>query len=153
MELARDPVSCLRGDIFCRECALANLLAQKKELKRAERVRREAQGEAARAQVAQDEEDQKFLVQNFELTQAGLADAKRRGISDKYSSRDQEVSASHAGSKRKFALDEDELIRIAKDDKAKARKAIDEEKVNYSPTTPLYSTLLYMPHHTVCDQW
>lgn len=34
-----------------------------------------------------------------------------------------------AGSKRKFALDADELGRIAEDDKARARKAIDDEKV------------------------
>ncbi|CAI4219490.1 unnamed protein product [Parascedosporium putredinis] len=30
LEPARDPVSCHRGDVFCRECALANLLAQKR---------------------------------------------------------------------------------------------------------------------------
>lgn len=34
-----------------------------------------------------------------------------------------------AGSKRKFALDADELGRIAEDDKARARRAIEDEKV------------------------
>lgn len=34
-----------------------------------------------------------------------------------------------AGSKRKFALDADELGRIAEDDKARVRRAIEDEKV------------------------
>lgn len=37
------------------------------------------------------------------------------------------------GSKRKFALDEDEVTRIASEDRAKARKALDEEKVRFGP--------------------
>lgn len=40
-----------------------------------------------------------------------------------------EEATVRAGSKRKFALDADELDRIAENDKAKARKAIDDEKV------------------------
>lgn len=46
-----------------------------------------------------------------------------------------EEATVRAGSKRKFALDADELDRIAENDKAKARKAIDDEKVSRDYTT------------------
>lgn len=36
------------------------------------------------------------------------------------------------GEKRKFELDDEELVRIAREDRSKARKAIDDEKV-YHP--------------------
>lgn len=47
----------------------------------------------------------------------------------------EEEATVRAGSKRKFALDADELDRIAENDKAKARKAIDDEKVSRAHTT------------------
>lgn len=109
---------------------MANLLAQKKELKRAEKARREAQHEALRAKAADDDEDQKRAVLNFELTQAGLTGSNKGGIhSNQDNSWDQEAQSARAGAKRKFTLDEDELIRIAKEDKAKARKDIEDERV------------------------
>lgn len=129
LEIVRDPVACQLGDIFCRECALANLLAQKKEIKRADKSRHGAQQEAARAKAAEDDEDTKRAVLTFEKTQAGLTDVKKRGISDQDDGAGRETLPAATGTKRKFALDEDELLRIAKADKAKARKAIDDEKV------------------------
>ncbi|ATY59495.1 zinc finger containing [Cordyceps militaris] len=77
LELARDPVSCLGGDIFCRECALANMLAQKQDIKRADKARRQAERDTARAQAAHDDEDQRRAVRDFELTQAGLSGSAR----------------------------------------------------------------------------
>ncbi|KFG83331.1 zinc finger containing protein [Metarhizium anisopliae] len=140
LEVARDPVACRLGDIFCRECALANLLAQKKELKRAEKARREAQHEALRAKAADDDEDQKRAVLNFELTQAGLTGSNKGGIhSNQDNSWDQEAQSARAGAKRKFTLDEDELIRIAKEDKAKARKDIEDERAA-KPSLPSFWT-------------
>jgi hypothetical protein len=46
-----------------------------------------------------------------------------------------------AGSKRKFALDADELGRIAEDDKARARRAIEDEKVQSTSIVVFISTL------------
>src|SRR3954471_8764457 len=46
-----DPVCCPSGDIFCRECAVTNLLAQRKEMKRLEKM-------AERQKV--EDEDQKL---------------------------------------------------------------------------------------------
>lgn len=124
-------MACPLGDIFCRECALANLLAQKKELKRAEKARRHALQEDARAKVAKESEDQQRAIRDFELVQAGLAasnqtvtagDSAVSAVSDL-------KGASRAGTKRKFILDEDELARIAEEDRLRARRAIENEKV------------------------
>jgi nitric oxide synthase-interacting protein len=41
---------------------------------------------------------------------------------------EEEVAGGKRGEKRKFELDEDELLRIAREERTKARKAIDEEK-------------------------
>lgn len=134
LELARDPVSCQRGDIFCRECALANMLAQKKDMKRAEKARRQAELDTASAQAANDDEDQRRAIRDFELTQAGFSSArggtKTIPADEKKDAKIDDTLRITSG-KRKFELDADELDRIAKDDRAKARKAIDDEKVDY----------------------
>jgi nitric oxide synthase-interacting protein len=147
LEPAIDPVACLHGDIFCRECALSNILAQKKEIKRAEKAReqeeREAQGEKAR----RDAEAQERAIREFELTQAGLS-IKRGSTSgtgdgkmepppvERENQNENRKSESYGsekkvvtGVKRKFSLDPDEVGRIAEEERAKARRAIDEEKV------------------------
>jgi nitric oxide synthase-interacting protein len=147
-------VSCQRGDIFCRECALANILAQKKELKRAEKIRQDAEREAALGDEEREEEDRVRAVKDFEMTQAGLLDAPN---SNKSQSQSQSAEArpprmmiepskppdgtntatelvlvnnsNGTGIKRKFELDETELERTARADKIRARKAIEDEKV------------------------
>lgn len=138
LEIARDPVACPRGDIFCRECALANLLAQKRELKRADKARHHAAQESARIRALEDDEERSRAIQDFEKTQAGLDKIlKRRRAEPRPEPQTTPVAESsetalveaRPATKRKFALDEEELDRIARDDKAKARKAIEDEKV------------------------
>lgn len=126
LEIAREPVSCRRGDIFCRECALANLLAQKKDIKRAEKARQHAEEENARIRALEDEEDRERAIRDFELTQAGLEKSARKAAG---ATPEDTGASKSAGAKRKFELDEDELERIAKQDRVKARKAIEDEKV------------------------
>lgn len=133
--IAREPVACLHGDVFCRECALANILAQKKDMKRADRVRRDARQETEQARALEDDEDRDRAIRDFELTQAGLLSAskprKPATTPEKVSNTRDEPSTALilAGSKRKFILDEDEVNRIVQADKSRARKAIEEEKV------------------------
>ncbi|CAK7232246.1 hypothetical protein SBRCBS47491_008202 [Sporothrix bragantina] len=153
LELADDPVACPAGDIFCRECALNNILAQKKELRRLEKAREQEERDRAERQARDDAEDQARAIKEFELVQAGL-EAKggsRANGSNAADSRPREASTSTptptpapttrlleappanddletSTKKRKFALDEDELQRIAKEDRNKARKAIDAER-------------------------
>ena len=65
-------------------------------------------------------------MQEFELTQAGL-DPRRK------SSAQDDGAASARGEKRKFSIDEDEVLRIASSERSKARRAIDDEKVPLPP--------------------
>lgn len=73
LEPAIDPVACAHGDIFCRECALTNILAQKKEIKRAEKAREHEEREAQEEKARRDAEAQERAIREFELTQAGLS--------------------------------------------------------------------------------
>ncbi|KAG6042006.1 hypothetical protein E4U41_007102 [Claviceps citrina] len=165
LEIARDPVACPLGDVFCRECALANLLAQKKELKRAERARCLASREDARAKAVREGEEQRRAVRDFELTQAGLAASARVAASNAGAGAGTEEEAapappaaperSHspslrAGTKRKFILDQDELARIAKEDRARARTAIESEKAG-KPSLPSFWTPSLTPDVKDCN--
>lgn len=150
LEIARDPVSCNHGDIFCRECAVANLLAQKKEIKRVERARDKAEQEILDAQARQDAEAQERAVKEFEKIQAGLDPSSSvtsltpSGLAsreDVTMGIDTDVPMKQ-GTKRKFILDHDELEKIAKEDRAKAQKSIDEERVSFCLLTcPLSCTI------------
>ncbi|KAK3313533.1 hypothetical protein B0H66DRAFT_355314 [Apodospora peruviana] len=142
LEPAIDPVSCAHGDIFCRECALSNILAQKKEIKRNEKVREQELKEMAEEQARKDQEAQERAIQEFELTQAGLSIKRAASASDGKTagSPTENPAQQHdgrKGQKRKFLLDDDELARIAVEERSKARKAIDDEKAS-KPTLPSF---------------
>ncbi|KYK54573.1 hypothetical protein DCS_06533 [Drechmeria coniospora] len=135
--IAREPVACLHGDIFCHECALANLLAQKRDIKRTARVRRDAQQEAERIKAAEHEEDCERVVRDFETSQVGLPTTSKRGKPEIIPGElPSDALVLHPGGKNKFALDEKELSRIADEDRLKARQAIDDEKVVFPPSHP-----------------
>jgi nitric oxide synthase-interacting protein len=136
LQPAQDPVSCLHGDIFCRECALNNILSQKKEIKRLEKTREREEKEGEEDRMRIEDEARERAIKEFERVQMGL-EAKvgakpRREIVGREGGKvvvEEEVEGGKRGEKRKFELDEDELLRIALDDRSKARKAIDDEKV------------------------
>ncbi|KAM3070173.1 hypothetical protein ACMFMG_003788 [Clarireedia jacksonii] len=129
---ARSPVSCPHGDIFCRECALSNILTQKKEIKRAEKNKEKEEKDAEEDRMREDAEARERAVKEFEKVQMGL-EAKGGG---KIVGREggkimvEEDVVGKRGEKRKFELDEDELLRIAQDERTKARKALDDEKAS-----------------------
>ena len=144
---AQSPVSCSHGDIFCRECALSNILSQKQEIKRAEKNREKEAREGDEDQYRLDTEAKTRAVREFEKVQMGLEGRGKSGgsLAQKIVAREErkpvveeDVDAnSGGGRKRKFELDEDELLRIAKEERTKARKAIDDEKVHiYYPHLP-----------------
>lgn len=116
-------MACVHGDIFCRECALNNILAQKKEIKRLEKTRENEEKDAAEDKARQDEEAQARAVKDFELVQAGF-DVKETG-------------ERKAGEKRKAPLDEDEAQ--GQDDRAKARKSNEDGKVGALGHVSLFS--------------
>ncbi|KAF7882036.1 uncharacterized protein EAF01_011816 [Botrytis porri] len=135
---ARTPVSCGHGDIFCRECALSNILAQKKEIKRLEKNKERDDQDKNEDRMREEDEARERAVAEFEKVQMGL-EGKTGGKGGKIVGREggkimveQEVNGEGGkrGEKRKFELDEDELLRIAQDERSKARRAIDDEKAS-----------------------
>ena len=69
---ARDPVSCSsHGHLFCRECAVSNLLAQNKELKRLRKEAERRRLENNEEKDLDDAEKQARDLEDFERVQAG----------------------------------------------------------------------------------
>ncbi|RDW65298.1 nitric oxide synthase-interacting protein [Coleophoma crateriformis] len=136
LQPAQSPVSCLHGDIFCRECALSNILTQKKEIKRLEKAKEKEEKLAEDDQNKDEDEAKQRAVEEFERVQMGLeakvgASGKQIvGRADGKIVVEEDVVGGKRGEKRKFELDEEELIRIAREDRTKARKALDEEKAS-----------------------
>lgn len=132
---AREPVSCSHGDIFCRECALSNILAQKKDIRRLEKVKEAEDKETNEDINRAEDEAKKRAVEEFEKVQMGLEAKLGSSSTSKIVGREEgkimveEAVEGKRGEKRKFELDEDELLRIAREERTKARKAIDDEKV------------------------
>ncbi|KAK1756050.1 zinc finger containing protein [Echria macrotheca] len=137
LEPAIDPVACTHGDMFCRECALSNILAQKKEIKRAEKAREHEERQALEDKARRELEEQERAIREFELTQAGLDIQSGSHHSRTETSRPEGAAEPKRGEKRKFSLDEDEVARIAAEQRTKARKAMDDEKAS-KPTLPSF---------------
>jgi nitric oxide synthase-interacting protein len=167
-EPAIDPVTCANGDIFCRECALSNILAQKKEIKRAEKAREQEEREAQEEKARRDAEAQERAIREFELTQAGLSIKRSESANSSGREKPEPVAreterlengtenGAKRGEKRKFSLDPDEVARIATEERAKARKALDDEKVTQATVThertgPL--TMLRRPQNPNCHRF
>ncbi|KAK7966987.1 Nitric oxide synthase-interacting protein-like protein [Apiospora aurea] len=140
LEPALDPVACTHGDLFCRECVLSNILAQRKEIKRLDKLREAEARDRDEDTARQEAEEHERAVREFEMTQRGLDVAGRKlGEKKKKPTQDtttipdtipEETRSSNGttGTKRKFELDDQELSRIASEDRAKARKALEDEK-------------------------
>jgi nitric oxide synthase-interacting protein len=130
---SRDPVVCpSHGDIFCRECIMENLLVQRQEIKRFEKEQETKRKEEEENEVLADEEVKERAVRDFELVQMGLSLSKPGLVGNVVGRRDGKVIVEKEETgkgKRKFELDEEELIRIAREDREKAKKALTEEKV------------------------
>lgn len=124
------------GDIFCRECAVSNLLAQRKEIKRLDKDSERKELEEEEEEGRGEAEARRRAVEEFERVQMGLEVKMGKGRkvvgreNGKVLVEEEEGGGGEArGKKRKFELDEDELLRIAREERGKARKALDDEKV------------------------
>nr|OQO31870.1 hypothetical protein B0A51_00876 [Rachicladosporium sp. CCFEE 5018] len=97
---AREPVSCpSHGHLFCRECAISNLLAQGKELKRLRKEAERRVAEDAEDRVIGDEETRLKALGVFERTQAGLNGrngAAKAGVKRKADDSDATLSSGDA---------------------------------------------------------
>ena len=129
---SRTPVVCpSKGDLFCRECIMQNLLSQREEIKRFERECERRRREEEESEVLMDEEVRERAVKDFEVLQMGLRVEAGRGENGGDL---KVVTEGGRGEKRKFELDEEELMRIAREDREKAKKALTEEKVCLAKT-------------------
>ncbi|KAL8687898.1 MAG: hypothetical protein Q9218_006055 [Villophora microphyllina] len=136
LQPSRDPVGCAsHGDIFCRECIVSNLLAQRKEVQRLEKEDERKRREDAEQNREKAEEERERSVREFEKTMMGLEGTARKPNGNNAGDDRRETEA--RGAKRKFELDSEEILKNANDERAKARKAIDDEKAA-KPTLPAF---------------
>ncbi|QDS75002.1 hypothetical protein FKW77_005602 [Venturia effusa] len=150
----RDPVACPSGDIFCRECAMNNLLAQRQEIKRLEKEMERRREEEQEAEGLEEEEVRERAVREFELVQLGIESKVGGAGSKKITGRDggkiqieedDYGDPKKKGTKRKFELDEAELLRVAKEERTKYRKELDDEKKAAMHNLPSF----WVPGHEV----
>ena len=109
-----------------------NLLAQGKEIKRIKKEDEHRQKVAQEEELERATEEKQRAVEDFEKTMMGLegGEKKKSGAIGTRLRKDEELERSEGrGVKRKFELDEDEMLENAKEERAKARKALDDEKV------------------------
>ncbi|GAA5998488.1 uncharacterized protein JCM10292_002731 [Rhodotorula paludigena] len=105
---ARDPRCCSEGHIYCQECIVTSLLAQKKDIKRQQllldRMRAESEAEMAASRAAARER----VLKEFETAQTSLGSKTTAG---------KVVAATDGprGTKRTFELDEDEIEKLMKE--------------------------------------
>lgn len=118
---------------------MTNLLAQRKEIKRLEKVAERMREEEEEQRIREDEEARQRAIEEFEAVQMGLE--RKIGAGSRVVGREKESEKvvvekedettpgqQPKGTKRKFEIDEEELKRIAMEERSRARLAIDEEK-------------------------
>lgn len=129
------------GDLFCRECAINDLLAQRQEIKRLERQRDDARKRLAEGEEGELEEARRKELAQFELVSMGLegggggnqAGKKRKTEGSeteeamaKFKAREVEIDGKR---KRVFELNAKEMARYAEDEKERLKKELKREKV------------------------
>ena len=72
------------------------------------------------------EEEKERAVEDFERVMNGLDGARKKSSGKVYDDADRGRNV--RGVKRKFELDEEEMLKNAKEERARARRSIDEEK-------------------------
>ncbi|RAK85079.1 RING finger domain protein [Aspergillus costaricaensis CBS 115574] len=145
---AREPVvACAtNGDLFCRECAISDLLAQRQEIKRLEKERDEAKKRLAEEEERALDEARTRELRDFELVSMGLdaAAKKKNGSSQSQndeSSKKRKADTSEAlaafkarevevdGKRKKvFELDDKEMARIAREEQERLKNELKKEK-------------------------
>jgi nitric oxide synthase-interacting protein len=109
---------------------MQNLLSQRQEIKRFEKELEREKKDDEESDVLEDQKVRERAVREFELVQMGL-DVSKSGDMGNIITRDNGKVIQEKGEKRKFEIDEDDLLRIAKNDREKAKKALTEEKVHH----------------------
>ncbi|KAI9691441.1 MAG: hypothetical protein M1822_007512 [Bathelium mastoideum] len=132
---SRDPVACAsQGHVFCRECAISNLLTQRKEIKRLEKEYEKKRREEVDQGMWEDEEARQRAVEEFERVQMGLSVklGSGRNIVGRANGKitvEEPINNGSRGTKRKFDLDEEEILDVAKEERERMKKSmLDDQK-------------------------
>ncbi|CAG7921009.1 unnamed protein product [Penicillium olsonii] len=111
LQPARTPVACsTNGDLFCRECAMSDLLAQRKEIKRLERERDEARKRIAEDEERTLEEARARDLRDFEMVSMGLEAKAKTAGEDSKRARAEALEATGGGAKKRKVDDAVERI-------------------------------------------
>ncbi|KAI9712507.1 MAG: hypothetical protein M1828_001687 [Chrysothrix sp. TS-e1954] len=117
---------------------MANLLAQRKEIKRVERLDGSNLAAAAVEEAREDDEARRRAVDDFEKVQAGLAakpmtskQGQQRSSSEVPQPSDDalDLRSSDGQAKRKLDLEEKDFSDFREEDRAKARKSLRDQKL------------------------
>ncbi|KAH8696046.1 RING finger domain-containing protein [Talaromyces proteolyticus] len=161
LQPARAPVvACAaNGDLFCRECAISDLLAQRKEIKRVERERDEAKKRLSEDDAQALEQAKLRELHEFELISMGIEgshkNSKKRKVptmedgSNKEDDSGSRVDAATEafrqreievnGKRRKvFELGEAEIARYAKSEQERLKREIEREKSESKSALPSF---------------
>ena len=111
---------------------MTNLLAQRQEIKRLTKAASRRKEEEEDRRARDDEEARQRAVAEFEAVQMGLrvthgAASTVVGRSGGKVLVEKDDDAAR-GTKRKFEIDEEELVRIAMEERSRAKRALDDEK-------------------------
>ncbi|PYI08883.1 putative RING finger domain protein [Aspergillus sclerotiicarbonarius CBS 121057] len=150
---ARAPVvACAtNGDLFCRECAISDLLAQRQEIKRLEKERDEAKKRLADEEERALEEARTKELHDFELVSMGLEAAKKKGTQGDEMSRKRKAETTEAlvafkarevevdGKRKKvFELDEKEMAKMAREEQERLKDELKREKESNKSALPSF---------------
>ncbi|KAJ3034214.1 hypothetical protein HDV00_005261 [Rhizophlyctis rosea] len=82
LQTARDPQACPSGHLACKECFFENILAQKKDIARQQKLAGAQQTEADKAQAAEEEARRQAEIEQFERTQMQFGSAGARRVAE-----------------------------------------------------------------------
>ncbi|PYH71292.1 putative RING finger domain protein [Aspergillus vadensis CBS 113365] len=145
---AREPVvACAtNGDLFCRECAISDLLAQRQEIKRLEKERDEAKKRLAEEEERALDEARTRELRDFELVSMGLDAAAKKNNGSSQSQNDESSKKRKADTsealaafkarevevdgkrKKVFELDDKEMARIAREEQERLKNELKKKK-------------------------
>ncbi|KAL4780635.1 hypothetical protein BJX76DRAFT_364167 [Aspergillus varians] len=143
---SRSPsVACARnGDLFCRECAISDLLAQRKEISRLEREKGEARRRIEEENGREVEEARGRELREFEMVSMGFDDGgrgigKKRKVGDGGGGREEdevvwervkkrEVDVGGGVRKRVFELDEKTVEGVVRRERERLREEVKRDK-------------------------
>src|SRR5437764_8867280 len=118
LQRARDPVCCSHGHLYCKECILENILAQKKEIQRQQKLLEEREKDEAEEAKRKEELAKEAIIQDFERQQVKITPNEFKSDDSK------SLSLSSPSSSSLSPITTIKLIKDNEDNKSKGSKLI-----------------------------